>query len=404
MPEPIFTPRFIQIHFLKDTVASLINRDDSGLAKRMSYGGVIRIRQSSQSFKYWLKNADDEYSINNIPGIEEAVRSRMTIERLVMDPLRDSGEFTPEVVTAVEKAFHVGIYGKNAAEKENRQTLLLGAPEVRHFTELARRVCEQHPEDGDAAGTEAAALFSARHGAGKSFLGMLDGVSLAAGIDSAIFGRMVTSDTAATIEASAHFAQLLTVHEAETESDYFTVVDKLDAEAGKLDANDEGSAAAAYLGNTELTSGLFYGYIVLDIPTLVSNTVGCSPKDWLDTDRTIAAKVVEHLLMLTATVSSGAKKGSTAPYSYSELTMVEAGSRQPRSLARAFRKPLHPTQTDEAGNAMADLLTVMDHNYGRREARRMMALYQSEMPGAQKVIMADLVDWAGNAVRNGQAE
>ncbi len=403
MFEPgILRPRFIQIHFLKDYVACLINRDDSGLAKRMSYGGVTRIRQSSQSYKYGLKNADDESSIYNIPGIEEAVRSRMTIERLVMDPLRESGEFPPEVLAAVEKAFHVGIYGKNATEKENRQALLLGAAEVRHFTELARLVCEQNPEDADDAGTAAAALFSARQGSGRSFLGMLNEVSLPAGIEAALFGRMVTSDTAASIDASMSVAHLLTVHEAETESDYFTVVDKLDADADKLE--EEGGATAAYLGNTELTSGLFYGYIVLDMAGLVSNITGCSPKDWLNADRTIAAKVVEHLLMLTATVSPGAKKGSTAPFSYSELTMVEVGSRQPRSLARAFRKPLHPTQTDEAGNVMAEFLAVMDHNYGCREARRMMALYPNEMPGAEKVIMADLVDWAGNAVRNGKAE
>jgi CRISPR system Cascade subunit CasC len=176
----------------------------------------------------------------------------------------------------------------------------------------------------------------------------------------------------------------------------------LDADADKLD--EDSGAAAAYLGNTELTSGLFYGYTVLDIATLVANTTGCSPKDWLNADRSIAAKVVEHLLMLISTVSPAAKKGSTAPFSYSELTLVEAGSRQPRSLARAFRKPLHPTQTDQAGNVMADFLAVVDENYGRREARRMMAFYQQEMPGAEKVTMLELAEWAGAAVRNGRAE
>ena len=49
--------------------------------------------------------------------------------------------------------------------------------------------------------------------------------------------------------------------------------------------------------------------------------------------------MVEHLIHLIATVSPGAKLGSTAPYSYADLMLIEIGTRQPRSLANAFRKP-----------------------------------------------------------------
>ena len=34
------TPRFLQIHTLTSYTAALLNRDDSGLAKRLPYGGV----------------------------------------------------------------------------------------------------------------------------------------------------------------------------------------------------------------------------------------------------------------------------------------------------------------------------------------------------------------------------
>ena len=34
------TPRFLQIHTLHSYPAALLNRDDSGLAKRMPFGGA----------------------------------------------------------------------------------------------------------------------------------------------------------------------------------------------------------------------------------------------------------------------------------------------------------------------------------------------------------------------------
>ena len=76
----------------------------------------------------------------------------------------------------------------------------------------------------------------------------------------------------------------------------------------------------------------------LDLPLLVSNLTGCERKDWTgEHDRELAARVVENLVYLIAEVSPGAKKGSTAPYTRAELVLVEAGDRQPRTLANAFR-------------------------------------------------------------------
>ena len=41
-------PRFLQIHTLHSYPAALLNRDDSGLAKRLPFGGAVRTRISSQ--------------------------------------------------------------------------------------------------------------------------------------------------------------------------------------------------------------------------------------------------------------------------------------------------------------------------------------------------------------------
>ena len=80
--------------------------------------------------------------------------------------------------------------------------------------------------------------------------------------------------------------------------------------------------------------------------SLVSNLEGCERKDWQEADRTLAAKTVEHLLHLIAKVTPGAKMGSTAPYDWASLVLVEAGDEQPRTLANAFLDPVarHPTR------------------------------------------------------------
>ena len=46
------TARFLQIHTLHSYSAALLNRDASGWAKRMDFGGATRTRISSQCLKW----------------------------------------------------------------------------------------------------------------------------------------------------------------------------------------------------------------------------------------------------------------------------------------------------------------------------------------------------------------
>src|SRR5262245_2891089 len=48
---------FIQIHTLQTFPACNLNRGDDGRPKTLVYGGVERIRYSSQSLKYALRNS-----------------------------------------------------------------------------------------------------------------------------------------------------------------------------------------------------------------------------------------------------------------------------------------------------------------------------------------------------------
>lgn len=383
------TPRFVQIHTLHSYPAALLNRDDSGLAKRMPFGGAVRTRISSQCLKRHWRVARDEYAIHSVPGAEAAVRSRNIVERKVIGPLRDGGGYSEDVLNAVETAFNVGVYGSSG-----RQPLLLGLPEVEHMHQKAVAICTDNPTDARAAGDAAAAIFNSRRGEGNNFRALLKNARLPAGLEGALFGRMVTSDPAANIDAAVHVAHAFTVHQEESESDYFSVVDD-------LQRVDEGPGAA-HIGDMELTAGLFYGYVVVDVPGLISNLEGCTPQEWEEVDRALAAKVIEHLVHLIATVSPGAKLGSTAPYTYADLMLVEAGKRQPRSLANAFRRPAK-AQVEDATERLSCHLEKLDYAYGASEVRKLMALEECDIPGSERLNLDDLAFWLAETIRIGEA-
>ena len=376
-------PRFLQIHTLHSYPAALLNRDDSGLAKRMPFGDAVRTRISSQCLKRHWRVAEDEFSISNIAP--DAFRSRNVVERTVMQPLRNAGETSGDVLEAVEKAFNIGVYGKTGDTEKGRQPLLLGLPEVEYLCEKAASICAEHQNDAEAAKTAAEDLFHTRKGEGNNFRAMRQSAHLPGGLVGALFGRMVTSDPAANIDAAIHVAHAFTVHQEESESDYFSVVDDLQ--------QDDEDAGAAHIGDMELTAGLFYGYVVVDVPGLVSN---------LSADKDLAGKVVDHLVHLIATVSPGAKLGSTAPYSCADLMLIEAGIRQPRSLANTFRNPTK-AQVADATNALAQYLSKLDAAYGAKEVRRVMSVEDCDIPNAERLGLDDLAEWASQAVLSGEA-
>ena len=387
-------PRFLQIHTLHSYPAALLNRDDSGLAKRLTFGGSVRTRISSQCLKRHWRTADDEFALSAISGAADAIRSRNVVDRRVIQPLRD-GAFSDELLDAVQTEFNQAVYGGSGATESGRQPLLLGLPEVEYLEAKARAICEEHVDDAKAAGVAAKLLFQAarRNEERDNFAAFRQQATLPGGLIGALFGRMVTSDPGANIDAAVHVSHAFTVHAEESESDYFSVVDD-------LQEPDE-DAGAAHIGDMELTAGLFYGYVVVDVPGLVSNLEGCDASDWQNGDRELAAKVVHNLVHLIATVSPGAKLGSTAPYAAADLMLIEAGNRQPRSLANAYREPT-AARTDAAMDALESQLAALDDCYGVKEARRVMSVGRRELPGASWLSCDALATWVADAVRAGE--
>ena len=139
MPEP----RFLQIHTLTSYAATLLNRDDTGLAKRLQYGGATRTRISSQSLKRHWRLADDPHALGRIDGAEAAYRSRELVTKKVVATLDG---IPPEVVAAIEPEFQKALYGEKGDSKQSRQTLLFGETELAWLAAEARRLAETAAE------------------------------------------------------------------------------------------------------------------------------------------------------------------------------------------------------------------------------------------------------------------
>lgn len=394
-------PRFLQIHTLTSYPGALLNRDDAGAAKRLPVGGVSRVRVSSQCLKRHWRRAEDEYALGDIyPGL--AVRSREIFSQLVRPALVEERGLDAAKVDAALAQTLVSLLGESAKAKTDKgkkdgdalktsQVIVLGRPEIEFIIETAAAIVAEANDPKDAtARTEA--FYKAQKDNVTAFRSIAG-----AGIDAALFGRMVTSDILARGDAAIHVAHAFTVNAGADETDYFSAMDDLVAERGEL--------GSGHINSSELTAGLFYGYVVVDVPLLVSNLTGCKRSDWRNADRELAADVVRRLLHLIATVTPGAKLGSTAPYAWADLMLVEAGPRQPRTLGNAF---LTPIKGDRAGGlipaAIRELggyLQTVDGCYGAKELRGFFSTAPETAlnNAADRGNLDDLAGWAHDLVK-----
>ncbi|MEX2273816.1 MAG: type I-E CRISPR-associated protein Cas7/Cse4/CasC [Vicinamibacterales bacterium] len=393
--------QFLQIHTLTHYPASLLNRDDAGFAKRMPFGGDVRTRISSQCLKRHWRVYDGENSLKSVDA-PESIRSRVSFDRFVVQPL--VGEGVDERVARVaaqkladkllgteakrEKARKKGKKDNAEDPAENKedkivrtaQVTVLGKPELDYLCRIAREAIAA--VDGSPDKVEAELDKRTDDKELKKNLKALKAGSLSAGLGAALFGRMVTGDFLADANAAIHVAHAMTVHGQRTESDYFTAIDDL--------VREEGEQGSGHINTAELTSGLFYGYVVVDVSGLVNN---------LGDNRELAGDVVQRLVHIVSTVSPGAKKGSTAPYAYSHLVLVEGGKAQPRTLQNAFIEPVKTkgNVVREAYDALHSHIKELDDMYGRNERRAHAGLYTDGRFENRKTL-AELAEWARSQV------
>lgn len=337
---------FLQIHTLTAYPASLLNRDDAGLAKRIPFGNAVRLRVSSQCLKrHWREDL-----ALRLPELPDGQRTRSFFTRTVLPRAIGAGVPQPLAESLIEPLAKAVIDGGVKEGGDLSQPVLFGLREADYFVQLLREASQA----GDPKKALEERLKSKEE---KDNLKAMS--KSAAGLTAALFGRMVTSDLLARVDAPVHVAHAFTVHAANTEMDYFTVVD---------DLNRDDETGAAHANQTELGAGLYYGYVAVDVPLLVSNLTGCEAKDWQGQDGSAARRVLEALIDSILRQSPGAKKGSTAPYAWADVLYLETGRSQPRALSNAFLDALRPEGKSDLRNAalsrLAAYVKQLDEMYG----------------------------------------
>ena len=351
---------FVQIHSLVSYPGVLLNRDDVGLAKRLPFGDATRIRVSSQCLKkHWRDALTARHA-----ELRPAVRSREIFSLEIEAPLlaeginpgvvRDATEMVAAIImkkaekkdASPDEGEGDGADGQASAKESSLatgQVLVMSRAEVEYIRGVVRRIATAR----QTVDTPAAAEKPAKKSAGKKSKDDAPKLSreevaelraVAASFDSALFGRFITSDILARIDSAVSVAHAFTVHAEQAETDYFTAVDELAADSG-----------AAMIGDAELTSGLFYVYAVIDLDQLRQN---------LGAQHAESEQLSRWLIDAIATVSPGAKRGSTAPYALSEFMLLERGSSQPRSLANSYRRAIRTVSgSDVLETAVGALLS-----------------------------------------------
>ena len=322
--------RFVQLHFLTVYPPSNPNRDDRGRPKTAVYGGVRRLRLSSQALKRAARLSDamrrglDGYMGERTQRIGDEIRKHL-LDRGAEEKHADGiAKNIADIFGKVDEA----AIRKNPANVRTRQLVFVSPDERAAAFEWADRML-----------------------AGESTPVNLKEVVLRtadSAADVALFGRMLAADPDFNRDAAVQLSHAITTHRAIIEDDYYTAVDDL-----KRPAEDLG---AGFVGEAGFGSGVYYLYACINTDLLVTNLGG---------DRSLARRAMEAAVEAFATATPSGKRNSYGHHARAGYIRAEAGETQPRSLAAAFLRPVEGVDLMRASaEALEAMAAKFDHAYG----------------------------------------
>ena len=305
----------IEIHMLKNYPPVNLNRDDGGAPKSCFFGGVQRGRVSSQCLKRSWRTSETFRSLGSF-GIRTRSMPAMVGERLTAMGV------APEFVEEAEKKL-TGVANKegtvNKKGSMTTQIVFYSDEEIDRVTAAVKAAIDQ---DGT--------LKAFTNRKPKEF----DQLKACAKdkpvtADIALFGRMVTSDYFADVDAAMQVAHAISTHAVNRESDYFTAVDDL------LGQSDDDSTGAGMIGDVDYNSCCYYEYAALDTDILRDNLQNCPDREAL------IEKLIPILLRAMAYTNPSGKQNTFAGQVLPDLIMVECKTDKiPLSYVNAFEEPV----------------------------------------------------------------
>ena len=327
---------YVDIHIIQNLPPSCVNRDDSGSPKSAVYGGVRRLRVSSQSWK----RATRLHFNDLLDAKDVGVRTKRVVEVLaerITENAPELAENAPELAEGVFKAARIKLApprGKKDALQESGYLLFLSTSQIARLAELA--------------------IASARGGEALDAKTVKKIFKETHAVDIALFGRMVADDTDLNVDAACQVAHAISTHAAENEYDFFTAVDD------DKSRSEEEDAGAGMMGTVEFSSATMYRYATVNLDMLVEN-LG---------DGEAALRALEVFIKGFCLSMPTGKQNTFANRTLPEAVVVLVRDDQPVSLVGAFEKPIRTNEADgylaRSVEALAEHARAIEDNYGLR--------------------------------------
>lgn len=325
----------IELHVLQNHSPSNLNRDEDGSPKTAVFGGVPRARISSQCLKRSIRRSE----IFQNADFELSTRTRR-LPVLVRDGLMERGYSKELADLGAAKASGFG--NKEGTEQKadtdtgdfaTAQTMLLSDADIAAVTDAIAARFEELGKDPKRIKKELKIKDMQKDEALARFRAIT--------VDTALFGRMITSDVFRDVDASMQVAHAISTHRVEGEYDYFTAVDDLQ------DGASDDKAGADMIGDVEFNSACYYKYFSLDVGELAANLSGERPyghspsSEEKEFARLTARKAVEAFIRAAVMVTPSGKQNTFAAHQLPSLVLAEIRpSNTPISYANAFVKPV----------------------------------------------------------------
>ena len=343
--------RHLELHILQSVPVACLNRDDFGSPKTAVFGNVPRARVSSQCWKRAIRMLMAEESPQRFAG-------RRT--RLIIEPLRAS------------------LIQHGLSREEAQQ----GSKEIAEaFAKLdkspnrVKALIFSSPHELDMVATAYAESRKA-----KKALKALGKTLPGDAADIALFGRMVASDHALTLEGAAMFSHALSTHRVSNEIDFFSAVDDLKPE----DAED---ASAGMTGALEFNSATYYRFAALNLDMLEDGAhLGGLTKG---ARQEVVRMFIRATLLARPTARHNSMHAATMP-SFVLAVVREKG--HPVQLVNAFDEPV----SAKGGLAEASRAKLEAEYVRLKESWGIEAVAECRMPS---MTLAQMLDEVARHVR-----
>ena len=309
---------YIDVHIIQNIPPSCVNRDDTGSPKSAMYGGVKRLRVSSQAWKHVTRSYFDAHLDKEDLGM----RTKRVVSILAKEIGRQAEDLENDAQGLAEEVFKAAKINLSEPRAKKSEEASKKAKESSYLLFLSNRQIAQLAE---------LAVESARSGEELDKKEVKKIFKSENSIDVALFGRMVADDADLNVDAACQVAHAISTHAAENEFDFFTAVDD-----DKSRAEEREDAGAGMMGTIEFSSATMYRYATVNLDLLHEN-LG-------DGEATLRA-LTSFIEAFVKTMPTG-KQNTFANRTLPSMVVVQVRDDQPVSLVGAFEKPVPKSDTE----------------------------------------------------------